>query len=48
MNIPGLIFIVFLCAMDGLIIYAVYHECNIGVNGIKAVKSNDQVRYVVL
>ncbi|XP_012565084.2 sodium-coupled monocarboxylate transporter 1 isoform X1 [Hydra vulgaris] len=43
MNMPGLIFIVLLCAMDGLIIYAVYHECNIGVNGIKAVKSNDQV-----
>ncbi|XP_047135309.2 sodium-coupled monocarboxylate transporter 1 isoform X1 [Hydra vulgaris] len=43
MNIPGLIFIVLLCAMDGLIIYAVYHECNIGVNGIKAVKNNDQV-----
>ncbi|XP_047134218.1 sodium-coupled monocarboxylate transporter 1 isoform X1 [Hydra vulgaris] len=43
MNIPGLMFIVLLCALDGLIIYAVYHECNIGVGGIKAVKSNDQV-----
>lgn len=43
MNIPGLIIIVLLCVMDGLVIYGVYADCDIGTYGRKFVTSNDQV-----
>nr|XP_047140274.1 sodium-coupled monocarboxylate transporter 2-like isoform X2 [Hydra vulgaris] len=43
MNIPALIFFICLVSLSGLVVYAVYHDCNIGVLGIKAVNSNDQV-----
>ena len=47
MNIPGLIFVVLLCIMDGLVIYGVYAYCDIGSYGLKAVQSNDQVTYII-
>lgn len=40
-NIPGLIFVVTLCVLDGLVIFAVYSECDLKTEGI--VQSNDQV-----
>lgn len=43
MNIPGLIFIVLLCVLDGIVIYGVYAYCDIGKFGLGIVKSNDQV-----
>ncbi|XP_065672818.1 sodium-coupled monocarboxylate transporter 1 isoform X5 [Hydra vulgaris] len=43
MNIPALVFFICLVSLSGLVVYAVYHDCNIGVLGIKAVNSNDQV-----
>jgi len=43
-NIPGLIIIVLLCVMDGLVIYGVYAQCDIGKYGwANQVVSNDQV-----
>ncbi|KAJ7384422.1 hypothetical protein OS493_021834 [Desmophyllum pertusum] len=40
MNVPGLIFIVTLCCLDGLVIFAVYADCDLGVQ--KKITSNDQ------
>lgn len=48
MNIPGLIIIVLLCVMDGLVIYGVYADCDIGTYGRKFVTSNDQVGVVLI
>ena len=47
-NIPGLIFIVLLCVVDGIVIYGVYAYCDIGKFGLKKVKSNDQVNLLGL
>ena len=41
-NIPGLVFVVTLCTLDGLVIFAVYAGCDLGEQGI--ITSNDQVR----
>lgn len=41
LNIPGLIVIVTLCFLDGLVIFAVYADCDLGVQG--KITSNDQV-----
>jgi len=41
LNIPGLIFVVSLCCIDGLVIYAVYHTCDLKTE--KLITSNDQV-----
>ncbi|XP_028404903.1 sodium-coupled monocarboxylate transporter 1-like [Dendronephthya gigantea] len=40
-NIPGLIFIVTFCCLDGLVIFAVYADCDLKED--KRVTSNDQV-----
>ena len=42
LNILGLIFIVSLCVLDGLVIYGVYHKCDLLTE--KKITSNDQVR----
>ncbi|CAB4012240.1 sodium-coupled monocarboxylate transporter 1-like [Paramuricea clavata] len=41
LNIPGLIFVVMLCCLDGLVIFAVYADCDLRKS--KKVTSNDQV-----
>ena len=41
LNIPGLIFVVGLCCLDGLVIFAVYADCDLKKS--KKVTSNDQV-----
>lgn len=41
LNVPGLIIIVTLCCLDGLVIFAVYSGCDLGVQ--KKITSNDQV-----
>ena len=41
LNIPGLIFIVTLCCLDGMVIFAVYADCDLKES--KKVTSNDQV-----
>ena len=46
LNIPGLIIIVTLCCLDGLVIFAVYSGCDLGVQG--KITSNDQVYYAGL
>jgi sodium-coupled monocarboxylate transporter 8/12 len=43
-NIPGLIFIVTFCCLDGLVIFAVYADCDLKKSG--KVTSNDQVQYI--
>lgn len=40
LNVPGLIIIVTLCCLDGLVIFAVYSECDLRVQ--KLITSNDQ------
>ena len=42
MNVPGLIVIVTLCCLDGLVIFAVYADCDLTVQG--KITSNDQVK----
>ena len=42
MNVPGLIFIVTLCCLDGLVIFAVYSGCDLIKSG--KITSNDQVK----
>ena len=44
-NIPGLIFIVTFCCLDGLVIFAVYADCDLKQS--KKVTSNDQVHIVL-
>ena len=41
MNVPFLIIVVFLCCLDGLVIFAVYADCDLATS--EEVKSNDQV-----
>lgn len=44
LNIPGLIFIVTFCCLDGLVIFAVYADCDLKES--KKVSSNDQVQTI--
>ena len=46
MNVPGLIFIVTLCCLDGLVIFAVYSGCDLKASG--KITSNDQVKISVI
>jgi hypothetical protein len=42
MNIPVFIFIAIICSLDGLVIFAVYHKCDLAKE--KKITRNDQVR----
>ena len=44
-NIPMFIFIAVICSLDGLVIFAVYHSCDLAKEG--KITRNDQVRQIM-